>query len=202
MFHTACTLLSIIGKRFQDAGLRDLCVEAGVVAEGSVSGIMEGGRYNRALRVNKLMYEALMRLIWKGFVSWIEESHKESKSKVDVFFNGLETLYDNICEAEFNKQIGSSSFAEFVELYDMYMEFLRKHNGQLSEFWMSYIDIMEILLGLLRASREGNWELHISSIRKMVPWCFAYDNINYARYLSAYLLEMSRRRSPRCNRVL
>jgi hypothetical protein len=26
VFHTACTLLSIIGKRFQDAGLRDLCV--------------------------------------------------------------------------------------------------------------------------------------------------------------------------------
>ena len=25
-FHTICTLLGIIGKRFQDAGLRDLCV--------------------------------------------------------------------------------------------------------------------------------------------------------------------------------
>ena len=56
---------------------------------------------------------------------------------------------------------------------------------------MSYIDMMEILLGLLRASREGIWELHISSIREMVSWCFAYDNLNYARYLSAYLLEMS-----------
>ena len=26
VFHTICTLLSTIGKRFQDAGLRDLCV--------------------------------------------------------------------------------------------------------------------------------------------------------------------------------
>lgn len=25
----------------------------------------------------------------------------------------------------------------------------------------------------------------------MVPWCFAYDNLNYARYLSAYVSEMS-----------
>ena len=31
-FHTICNLLSTIGKRFQDAGLRDLCVEAGVIA--------------------------------------------------------------------------------------------------------------------------------------------------------------------------
>lgn len=32
-FHTASTLLSIIGNSFQDAGLRDLCVESGVMAQ-------------------------------------------------------------------------------------------------------------------------------------------------------------------------
>lgn len=191
VFHTACTLLSIIGKRFQDAGLRDLCVESGVVAEGSVSGVMDGRRYNRGVRFHKLMYEALMRLVWTGFRSWIEENHKDAKNFVDVFFNDLEKLYFNICEKEFKKHMASSSFAEFVKLFEMYMDFLRLENGKLSEFWMSYIDIVEILLGLLRASREGNWELHVSSIRKMIPWCFAYDNLNYARYLSAYLSEMS-----------
>ena len=25
----------------------------------------------------------------------------------------------------------------------------------------------------------------------MIPWCFAHDNLNYARYLSAYVSEMS-----------
>ena len=49
----------------------------------------------------------------------------------------------------------------------------------------------EILLGLLRVLREGNWELHVSTVRKMIPWCFAYDKVNYARYLSSYLSEMS-----------
>ena len=42
VFHTSCTLLSIIGKQFQDAGLRDLCVESGAIAEGSVAGVLEG----------------------------------------------------------------------------------------------------------------------------------------------------------------
>lgn len=51
--------------------------------------------------------------------------------------------------------------------------------------------MVETLLGLLRGSREGDWELHLSSISEIVPWCFAYDNLNYARYLSAYLHEMS-----------
>ena len=40
-FHTTCTLLGIIGKRFQDVGLRDLCVESQVIAEESVSREME-----------------------------------------------------------------------------------------------------------------------------------------------------------------
>ena len=59
VFHTECTLLSIIWKRFQDAGLRDVFIESGVIAEGSVTAVLEGRRYNRAVRFHKLMYEAL-----------------------------------------------------------------------------------------------------------------------------------------------
>lgn len=43
----------------------------------------------------------------------------------------------------------------------------------------------------LRASREGNWELHLAALRSMVPWFFSYDRINYARYTPVYLLEMA-----------
>ena len=50
---------------------------------------------------------------------------------------------------------------------------------------------MKILLNLVRASREGHWELHLSAIRQMIPWCFAYNNLNDARYLPAYISEMS-----------
>ena len=32
-FHTVATFLGILGKRFQDAGLRDICIESGVVTE-------------------------------------------------------------------------------------------------------------------------------------------------------------------------
>ena len=57
---------------------------------------------------------------------------------------------------------------------------------------MSYEDIVEtVLLGLLCASREGNWPLHLSVIQAMIPWCFAYDKINYARYLPAYYAQMT-----------
>ena len=90
-FHTVYTLLSIIGKRFQDAGLRDICTESGVIAEGSVSGVLDGRRYNRGVRFHKLMYETLQGLAWKGFQSWIEKFPDKNLS-VQQFFNGLLAL--------------------------------------------------------------------------------------------------------------
>ena len=56
---------------------------------------------------------------------------------------------------------------------------------------MSYVDMIEVLLGLIRATRDGNWSMHLSCLRGIIPWCFVYDNISYARYLSAYLSGMS-----------
>ena len=48
----------------------------------------------------------------------------------------------------------------------------------------------EILLGLIRASRESDWMLHLASVRAMIPWCVAYDRLNYARFLPCYCAHM------------
>ncbi|KAL8580645.1 hypothetical protein ACOMHN_043461 [Nucella lapillus] len=53
------------GKRFQDAGLGDLCVESGILAGGSVAGVFEGKAYKRGVRVHKCVLEALLRMIWQ-----------------------------------------------------------------------------------------------------------------------------------------
>ena len=43
--------------------------------------------------------------------------------------------------------------------------------------------MLEILLGLIRASREGNWMLHLAMIKTVIAWKFAYDRFNYTKYL-------------------
>ena len=58
-------MLAVIGKRFGDAELRDLSVESGVIADGSIAGVLDGKKYNRAIRLHTLVYEALLRLAWK-----------------------------------------------------------------------------------------------------------------------------------------
>ena len=54
-FHTTSCLLSVIGKRFSSAGLRDVVKESGVIEEGSVDGILTEKAYNRAVRFHRLM---------------------------------------------------------------------------------------------------------------------------------------------------
>ena len=71
-----------------------------------------------------------------------------------------------------------------------HMDMLRARNGTMSAFWMSYIDLTYLLLHFLRTSREGNWDLHLTSIKELIPWRFAYSKTNYAWYLPWYLIEM------------
>ena len=56
--------------------------------------------------------------------------------------------------------------------------------------WLNYIQMVEVLLMFLRATRENDWDLHLSAVRSMLPWFFSTGRVNYARYGTAYWLEM------------
>ena len=168
-FHLICNFISIIGKRFGDAGLRDLLVESGTAASGSVQSILNGKQYNRGIRMHKIVYEALMRCVVE---KW-QNSDKYKDENFSDIDNGELVDYDRFV----------TSIMEFEK-------FLRENNGPTSAFWMSYIDMVETLLDLLRATREGNWNLYLQSIGKVIPWMFAYDHQNYARYLPIFYYDM------------
>ena len=42
--------------------------------------------------------------------------------------------------------------------------------------------MVEVLLGIIRASREGSWILHLDIIKAVKPWMYAYDRLNYTKY--------------------
>ncbi|KAG1703716.1 hypothetical protein GQR58_004176 [Nymphon striatum] len=165
-FHIICNMLSIIGKLFRDAGLRDLAVESGVIAEGSIDKVLDGKQYNRGVRLHKLTYEALMRLVWKGFLEWLENNHSTDLPHLDETFRVVMAMHGDTCATT--------------------LESSRNEDGILDD-----LEMIEILLGLIRADREGGWYLHLASIKSMIPWCFAMDKTNYSRYLPVYHAQMT-----------
>ena len=133
-FHTICTLISLIAKRFQDAGLKNLFIEAGVVAEGSVSAVLEGRNYNRGVRVHKLAYEAFMRVALEGFYQWLDESHPEDSRQVQTCLDEIGTLADELSKERHDKVYNSRVFQRFSEVFAEYTVHLRNTNVPLSAF--------------------------------------------------------------------
>jgi len=190
-FHIICNLLSIIGKMFRDAGLRDLAVESGVIAEGSIEKVLDGKQYNRGVRLHKLTYEALMRLAWAGFFEWLENNHNSDMGHLNETLRSIADIHENTCAATLELSLNDESCQRILYLFGSYLDVLRHESGQLASFWMIYVDMVEIMLGLIRADREGDWHLHLSCIKDLIPWCFAMDKTNYSRYLPVYYVQMT-----------
>jgi hypothetical protein len=108
IFHTLCTLLANLGKRFGDAGLKDLCVESEIIADGSI-GVLDGQKYNRAIRMHKIMNEALMRITWDGFLQWLGTRESDHLNEV---LSLLKDLAGDVSESA---------------LQDVVQNFLRNH---------------------------------------------------------------------------
>ena len=68
-------------------------------------------------------------------------------------------------------------------------------SGQpLQRFWMTLLEMVELLQNTIYALRAGEWLLVIECIRLILPYTFDYDLVNYARYLTAMLGDMPRLR--------
>ena len=70
-FHIALNFLTVIGKKFQESGLEDLLTESGVYGMNTALNLLKGKSYNRGVRAHNITMEALLRLQWLAFLSWI-----------------------------------------------------------------------------------------------------------------------------------
>ena len=138
------TFLAVLGKRFQDAGLRDLCIELGLIVQGSVSSVLDGKMYNGAMRVHKTIYERLLRTAWKGFIPWLEANFANQMIPITALMLQVKVLHDDICQETFDLLMDHEDLLQMTLLWNQYLEYLRHSNGDLSAFWMTYLVMVEI----------------------------------------------------------
>lgn len=181
-FRTAMSFLGCLGKRFRDAGLQDILTESEVVGAGSVNGVFTGKHYNRAVRAYKLLAEAMHQMRLATYMNSIPEEEAALVRQLTA------TLSEAFPGQQYEAVLQGDSFQRFMTSYEKFIEAGNKK--QTFAFWSSFIEMVEVLLLFLRGTREANWQLHLASIREMLPWMFAYDHVNYGRYLPAYWLEM------------
>ena len=66
--------------------------------------------------------------------------------------NSLEALISNVNEENFTKVLEDADFTNIMSAFENHLEYLRNNNGPLSTFWMSYLDLVDIMLNLTHAS--------------------------------------------------
>ena len=103
----------------------------------------------------------------------------------------LTDLIENPCKENVSKIEDSEEFRNYFQRYhDFILEVLNGTHGKTAQFWMRYMDIIQKILTLIRATKENYLQLHIAALYALCPIFFAYDDSNYTRYLPAYLMTL------------
>lgn len=155
-----------------------------MVAPGSINGVLTGKHYNRCIRSHKIVYESMQQLRLKAFHDTLSNDESEKLDAIAVSLLGSvgKDIQDICCS--------NSEFMKWKEAYNSFVEKSSAENPTFA-FWSTYIDMVQLLLTFIRATRTSDWKLHLSALRSLIPWFFATDRINYSRYAPCYWLEMS-----------
>ena len=158
-FHTSMRFMACPGFLFGSAGLRDIFIESGILAEGSVDKVLQGEHWERGFYAYTLVAEAFERLRFEAFVQQLKEkeSLEELKGEVD-------RLRHNMSAESQVALTSSSSFRKIVSSYSNYISTL----GPNGRFWSMYLDMIDNMLRHVRASRTGDWLLSLNSEVEML----------------------------------
>ena len=62
-FHLICAYLKAIGKKMEGTGFADILIEAGLIGNFSLKGVISGKQYERCLHCHKIVLESLERML-------------------------------------------------------------------------------------------------------------------------------------------
>ena len=151
---------------------------------------LSGKMHNRGVRVYKLTDETLFSL----FLDAMEDFYKDDSGNSSFIDDGKTTVEDlakDLSKIKFDQLCESEEFKTFYHMFLDYMEHIKTKGGQLAQFCLNFIEMVEILLNTVYATGAGNWFLLLECDRDMMPYTFAYDHLNHAKFLPPMLVELT-----------
>ena len=144
------SFLGSIGHLMEGSGLRE-ALES-VYAANTVSHMMSGHAYSRALRGHTLVISALMITILEPYVSSLDGN------QLDCLLKSSEESYSH-----------QAAILELQVWYNQRVNEL-KLKSRTGYLWTSYVQYVLLILQLIRAERTNDWESH-RIVTKKCPTC-------------------------------
>ena len=186
-FHLEKVVIACCGKYLEESSIDSIFVEVEIFGPEVVTSVMAGGNYIRGKRGIALISEDLQCLQFSAFIKTADISRF---SKLFVHIAELQTLFRTENRTpESIKSAGKccqNEINEFNEAVSLFKDRCNKASEQFQYFSIFLERISPVLRDLTQSYCESNWELHLSAIRRGLPLCFAFDRVNYKRWLPLY----------------
>ncbi|XP_043279745.1 uncharacterized protein [Venturia canescens] len=178
-FHLLMSYLGSIGHIMDGSGLEDVWAVA--YAPASVKKMLTGHAYARAIRAHILTFTALGMMICRETE---DEVRTQYERDVKSFLQRWSTEPPTIGDCQVETSIAMMTSELIAQLT------ILKNRGPTSQLWVQYFECIVIALQFIEAERSGNWNLHLQSVRNMLPIFHAAGHFNYAKSAQIYLQDM------------
>ena len=75
----------------------------------------------RAVRLHKIVYEAMMRLAWKGFLLWIHVNHGTEVHHLEEALKSISTFNDKVSQTSITALMDDASCTRMLLLFQWYL---------------------------------------------------------------------------------
>ena len=133
VFHLTCAYMAALGKSIRGSGFEEILVESGICASGSIAKVLNGKHYNRAIRVHKIVLEALEHLLLQEF-----EACTPVDEKVRTAFIHLSK---NPSEERLKELLSNDKCRSMLALLPDFKDKICKGEvGKTAQYWLTYMD--------------------------------------------------------------
>ena len=174
-----------LGKYIDGCGAEIILAESKAFGKDVVRSVLDGTHYTRSLKGLMLLSECFERLQWAEFfrIKGVREYTNEL-SLIQLMKSSVAETHREASRAHLETFMSTSS-----RLNDDFNAF-RSERCEVSEtfaFWDRFVKMVSILRDLVRADREGTWDLYLQSVQAVPPLFARCDWISYLRWGSVYL---------------
>ena len=171
-FHIELAFFKVLGKIIVESRGPYIIEACGICIKSFISGLS----YNKCKRMHEILAAAFEALHFERFLDTQE---------------GIEKIIDIIKLEIKNRKTNCSVYSkeedEILDRYDKFCQEIENDvNGKTGAFWMKYINFTHIYHNFARSVRTGDFELYIACLPELTNFFFAFNHVNYARWLVKY----------------
>lgn len=158
-------------------------VESGLIAEGSLNGLLKGTHFSRCKKIHPVAAQAFKILHFKEFMKEYDVMDHSSKMSAEEVLE--------ILERDHGITTMDRTFFELKDIMERYKLYTQKtlngDHGYTAKYTMQYVSLVELYQLFERAIRLTDLELYIYAAYEMCSMFFTFNHQNYARWLSRHL---------------